>query len=301
MKTGGGTSWYIAQIMRPFCAIAVNVFVLISGYWGIKLKWEKLFSLNSMVTFYSLIFLAVSLILGVHSFSLRKDWMQFIPVLTKQYWFITVYFALCILSPFLNLLVEHLEKHVFQKLLLACFGLFIIWPSCAFILNFPAVTEDAGYGIVNFMFLYLLGRYLRLYFALQIRRIWYLIGYVVSMSFCALFHILYSYLLGFSYDSLLSYNTIFVFMGAVFLFLYFCQINIKSNIINTLAIGCLAVYVLHDNSLFSEYFFIKVCHINEFQGLNYIVLLFIIPVLIYLCCWLIEKVRINLFSFIKLN
>lgn len=297
----GDTSWYIAQIVKPFCAIAVNVFVLISGYWGIKLKWRKLNSLNSMVTFYSLMFLVVSLLLGIHSFSMGEDWMQLVPVLTKQYWFITVYFALCLLSPFLNLLVSYLGKNDFQKLLLTGFGLFIILPTFSLILNFQDITRDSGYGIVNFMFLYLLGRYMRLYGIVEIRRVWYLISYVVSMLFCALFQIVYSYLLGFSFDSLISYNTIFVFWGSVSLFLYFSRFKFKSSVVNTLAVGCLAVYVLHLHPLFYEYFFADLLHIKEYQGIDYIFLLIFVPIPIYLCCWLIERVRTNIFSIVKLE
>lgn len=49
----GTSSWYIGQFVYPFVIVAVDVFVLISGYFGIKLKVSKLLRLNTMVTFYS--------------------------------------------------------------------------------------------------------------------------------------------------------------------------------------------------------------------------------------------------------
>ena len=48
--TVGDSSWYIKQIFTPFCTVAVNIFVLISGYFGIKLNTKKIWSLNCMVT-----------------------------------------------------------------------------------------------------------------------------------------------------------------------------------------------------------------------------------------------------------
>lgn len=154
-------SWYIGYAIYPFCVVAVDVFVLISGWFGIKLYYKKLLGINWMVTFYAVIILLFSLALGYKALNLRTDWMPFIPIITKQYWFITVYIVLCLISPFLNKLVEILDKRTFQKLLLILFVLFSLLPSAAFVFNFKSVTEDAGYGIVNFMFLYLLGRYLR--------------------------------------------------------------------------------------------------------------------------------------------
>lgn len=290
------SSWYINQIIRPFCAVAVNTFVLISGYFGIKLKFRKLLAINNMVTFYSVAFLVLSVYIGIHNISLSKDWMQFLPVLTKQYWFITVYFVLCLLSPFLNILVEHLEKNQYEKLLLICFGVFVALPTIGFITNFPSITSDSGYGIVSFVFLYLLGRYLRLYYRINVKRHWYLLGYILSMGVCSVFQILYSRVLGFSFDALTSYDTIFVFIGAICLFMYFSKLTFSSKLVNFLSVGCLAVYVIHLHPLFYEYLFSNVLCVKDFVGLRYLMLLIIAPCLIYLCSILIEQIRSHVFS-----
>lgn len=297
----GDSSWCINQVTRPFCAVAVNVFVLISGYFGIKYNFRKLLSLNWMVTFYSIVFLAISMYLEIHTFSPMIDWMQFLPVVTKQYWFITIYFVLCIISPYLNLLVEHLDVTKYRKMLLLGCGLFVILPTCGFVLNFRSITEDAGYGIVNFIFLYLLGRYLRLYYTPIINKFWYLTGYVIGMASCGMFQMVFSELLGFSYDSLISYDTLFVFFGALCLFLFFSKIEFKNLLVNNMAKGCLVVYIIHLHPLFYEYFFNNILNVKSYVGVDYIVLLIIAPCLIYLCCILIEKCRSNIFMILKLT
>ena len=287
-------SWYINQIIQPFCAVAVNTFVLISGYFGVRLKFRKLLSMNNMVSFYSLIFLILVVCLGIHPITISKDWMQFFPVITKQYWFITVYFTLCLLSPALNILVEYLEKKQYERLLLTCFLCFVILPTVGFITNFESITSDSGFGIVNFCFLYLLGRYLHIYYSKKISSYWYLLGYIFSMSLCSLFQILYSKILGFSFNALISYDTIFVFVGAVCLFLFFSELKFSSRYINILSANCLAVYVIHLHPLFYEYFFANVIGVEKYVGMQYILLLIIAPCLIYLACIMIDKFRSSL-------
>lgn len=290
----GDSSWYIKQVVNPFCTVAVNVFVLISGYFGIKLNTKKFWKLNWMVTFYCVAFLLMGNAMGFHGFEARKDWMQFVPVVTKQYWFITVYFALCLFSPFLNKLVEVLEKEVYKKLLLTCFALFVVLPTFAVILNFKTITLDSGYGLINFMFLYLLGRYIRLHFTPTWSKYKYLLAYFCSMSIMAAFQILYSKLLGFDFDALISYDTLFTFTGAVCLFLYFLQLRFTSKIINTLAAPCLAVYVIHINPIIFRPLFEDVLHVNSYYGINYIACLVLLPFVIYITCAVLESIRITI-------
>lgn len=288
----GDSSWYIKQVVNPFCTVAVNVFVLISGYFGIKQNKKKLWKLIWMVTFYCAVFLCLSLYLGIHQLSIMKDWMQLVPVVTKQYWFITVYFALCLVSPFLNKLVEVLEKEMYKKLLLTCFALFVVLPTFAVILNFKTITLDSGYGLINFMFLYLLGRYIRLHYTPSWNK--YLFAYFCSMSVMAAFQILYSKLLGFDFDALISYDTLFTFTGAVSLFFFFQQLGFTSKIINALAAPCLAVYVIHINPIIFRPLFENVLHVNSYYGMNYIASLVLFPFVIYITCAILESLRIKI-------
>lgn len=277
----GDFSWYIKQLVRPFCSVAVNVFILISGYFGINLAIKKLMLLNWMVTFYCIAFLYLGCSLGIHSFTPRKDWMYLVPVFTRQYWFITVYFALCLMSPFLNNLVEVLDKDRYKRLLLTCFGLFVILPTFAVVLGFKSITLDSGYGLINFMFLYMLGRYLKLHFVAHRSKYVYIFAYIGLMSVMAAFQIYYSKLLGFDFDALISYDTIFIFTGSVFLFMYFMQLNVTCKIVNVLAVPCFAVYVIHMNPIFFHYFSEVVLHTAAYNCVAYFVCLIIYPIILY--------------------
>lgn len=79
----------------------VIIFVLISGYFGIKLRIKTLVSLVLQVVFYSLILT----LLGVYVFKIGYTIdiiKSLLPLSGNFYWFMTVYIELFVLSPFIN-------------------------------------------------------------------------------------------------------------------------------------------------------------------------------------------------------
>ena len=82
-----------------------------------------------------------------------------IPVISRYYWFISCYFFLCFLTPFLNQIPEKLSKENFEKLLAVLLLLFSVIPTFGFF----EIMQDGGKGLVHMVMIYLLGRYLALY------------------------------------------------------------------------------------------------------------------------------------------
>ena len=113
----GTTEYYIGNILRSFFMVSVNCFVLISGYFGIKLNYKKLMKMLIQVLFYSIFIYLITIIFGIHTIELKKDILLFIPIISKRYWFITIYFVLCIISPILNLIISNIDKDQFKKIL----------------------------------------------------------------------------------------------------------------------------------------------------------------------------------------
>ena len=95
------SNWLWANIIDSICYPAVNIFILISGYFGIRLSLEKVLKLDIPVIFYSVV---LFLILG--SFSLGGTLTATFPILSKEYWFLTSYFLLMLVSPLLNAIIE---------------------------------------------------------------------------------------------------------------------------------------------------------------------------------------------------
>lgn len=293
-------NWIINEGLRPFFMCAVNTFVLISGYFGIKLKAKKMWQMNDMVTFYSVILFVIACVWDGHTLDIRKDILFLAPVLTKKYWFITEYFALCLLSPVLNLIAEKADKAFLRHSVLVGISLFVGVPTLAYLLNFEAITEDAGYGIVNFSLLYLIGRYIKFYDPFsKLTSNKCMIAFFGANAACGLFQILYSIILGFSFTSFLSYNTIFCFIASISIFSYFQKIYIPSNAsINWLSSFCLCSYVIHLHPCIFNWVFDRILHIPDMQGWLYLSSVFILPIGVYLVCIVIETLRRYIFKIV---
>lgn len=94
--------WMVQEILRIFSIVAVNVFVLISGYYlsgkatditkpSIKNNYKRLFPLWIQVEMYSVCIYLVLTLLPIFdiSFSVKRLIYQACPLLTNQYWFFT--------------------------------------------------------------------------------------------------------------------------------------------------------------------------------------------------------------------
>lgn len=80
-------------IMNAFVIVSVNVFFLISGYFGIKLRTQKIKKLLEEVLFYSVAIYAVCRLLGAEKLTL-KNILKYTIFSINNYWFVIVYLAL---------------------------------------------------------------------------------------------------------------------------------------------------------------------------------------------------------------
>lgn len=287
----GTTDYYITNIVRSFCMISVNTFILLSGYFGIKLKADKLIKLDLRVVFYTWIIFVVSIILKIHEINIIKDVLLIFPIITKQYWFITMYFVLCIISPFLNKFLHSLSKQELKTFLIISFVLFYVISTFCYLVNAEQIIYDAGYGIVNFVCLYSIGHYLKNYYEDKYSSKVYLIIYIISSLFTFLSNDIITKIMGFYFNSFISYNTVFTLLGSISLFMVFKNLTIKNiKIINRIASKCLIVYILHLNPTISKYLFEDILKVNEFTGIKLILGLIIIPFIIYTISYVMDVI-----------
>lgn len=297
----GTINYYIGNIIRSFCIVSVNCFVLISGYFGIKFNIKKIIKLDLTVIFYTIILFLISIIFGIHTISFKNDIVLLLPILTKRYWFITIYILLCFLSPILNLIVSILKKEQYKKFLLFLIVVFYILPILSYLLNAPTITMDSGYGIINFICLYFIGRYINLYYEDNWKPSKYLVVYIVCSILIFLFNHLFTKIFGFYFNSFLSYDTLFVLISSIMLFLFFKNISISSKVINTLAEGCFAVYIIHMNPTLSKYIFIDILNVKKYHGLNYILAICIMPIVMFLLLTIVELIRLKILGTFENN
>lgn len=304
----GSINYILAFCLKSFTLFAVNCYVLISGYFLIKSKFriKKLLLLTAQILFYSLLIYLLLAATGCIPFSLKNLLFSFFPILTRRYWFVTIYIGMYLLSPFANKLIESLTQRQHALCILLLFLLFSVWPNIFYSLD--PLDAGGGHGIAWFLTLYMIAAYLRLYYTPQKGQGKKLLAcYLLMVIIPPLFKIVYTSLFnrislnlaGPSPDLLYEYHSIPVLVASVSLFMAFLHLKIKSSffskIIIFLAPLTFGVYLIHDNAYLRPVLW-DLLKVSSFANNWYMVFLALfITVAIYLCCSLIEKLRCLLF------
>lgn len=103
--------------------------------------------------------------------------------------------------------------------------MFYFIATICFLINANQIVMDAGYGIVNFVYLYCFGYYIRNYYDDTHNTILYIGIYFFACSGTYIVNLIMSEIVGFYFDSMISYNTIFTLSGSVGLFMWFKQLH----------------------------------------------------------------------------
>lgn len=147
-------STWACLFVESISIVAVNSFIFISGWYGIKVTWHKLFYLLFQIYF---------AIFFVYLFF--YDETTFSPILLldslflKKYWFIQCYLILLAFSPILNKFIETTAPNSFRNVLVTLIVIQVIWGWLPYASN--EGWYDYGYSPLPFFFLYFLARYIR--------------------------------------------------------------------------------------------------------------------------------------------
>lgn len=213
----------------------VTCFILISGYFGIRFDLSKLIRLDLMIIFFT-----VCGTVAVGDFGLKSLIKACIPVISRRYWFISCYFALCVLVPFLNRIPEKLSKERFRQLLFVLLFLFCLIPT----LTTYDIMQDAGKGLMHFVMIYLTGRYLCLWHPGRHYPARLLSGIALSLLFVFCADLLLTLRSGVLYSTFSRDCSLFTIAAAVLIVLLFKELHFSSRLINRAAKSVLAIYVL---------------------------------------------------------
>lgn len=243
----------IVAIMTVLCYPAVNTYILITGYYSYTahknshsvIKSLSLLWLSAM--FFSIVGYFVSIVGFNAQFQMLELLKRFFPVIRGVWWFYTVYFALMLISPFLNKMIdsmlvgEHKLLLFILILLLSVFPVFVDWKG--------QLGSNYGYSLIWFIALYLVGAYLKRAKALQFKNKFVLngvIGYIVSSFIMLLWPKLFGLL---EIESTVSmYNSVFCLAQAICLFVFFGNIRLPKIIekyVMYISSVMLSSYLLH--------------------------------------------------------
>lgn len=222
------------MIISATVIICVNMFVIISGYFGIRLK---LISILKLIIYLALIYVPLYFVKSVndHEFVLN-DLIERCLVISYAGYFIQCYFMLMILSPVLNSFIEKYHRGSL-KWVLVFWGL-EFWFSC--IMDIEGLGYNRGYSVIHFVLMYMIARCIKLYEEdIKKMKLWiWVLGYLLSTIIIVLSHIIG---LNWCWD----YSNPLVVFSSVSSFLPFLYCTYYNKFINWIASGTLAVYIIH--------------------------------------------------------
>ena len=265
---------HIWWLINGFCNVAVNAYVLISGYFLVEAKWRvsKLVKLVCQVLFYSIIVGAIMYLLGnvlqvpaivsayeraaeIRAYDLTR-WLNIIlPIEYEHYWFATAYVVMYMLSPVLAVAIKELPQKQLKAVIIALLCFFCIPKS---INPYLIPTDSYGYDFGWFICLFLIAGYIRCYgISFFNSKAKALAVYIVSTlanwgicaatgAFCRSTGKLEYYM-----DMTYAYNYILVLVSSVALFYAWTYVEIKegkfADVVCRIAPFTFGVYLLHEN------------------------------------------------------
>ena len=282
-----GINHVILSVLESVFISAVNIFVLISGYFMSKSQKRNIIKplqLIVQVIIFSEAAYLIKCAAGSAVLSLKSLFSHLIPC----NYFVILYVALYFISPFLNIIMDKLNKKQSGVFVLMLTVIFSLWNTCVDFLELLTGREwqglstigiegsQSGYTIVNFVLMYLIGSYIRKYYTEKeslgtAKLILVLAGVVAVLT--AWQHL--------DSNSALSYFNPLVIMEAVIVFLLFLKIRMQSRIINTFSGATFSVFLLHTHLL-------PYLKIERFvTGNPFLMILHVIlsSILIYIACW----------------
>ena len=233
----------IYQAMMLPLHIGVHLFVLISGYFGINSTIRGGVRLLTKIAVYAIpINVAIHLIEGQGFSTIVKD---FLIISHTPYWFMATYFYLYLCAPILNFCFEKLNVR-------RLYYLIGVLGFLSFYLGVLGKDESlcGGKNIVNFAFLYMVGRMIYKY-----RTIWHHFSYwkliIIYLSLNGIVVGLYLLnnpsIIMVLWNAMYYYCSIGLLFNAILVFFIVGKKTFRSSIINGIGGSVFAIYLIHGN------------------------------------------------------
>ena len=292
-------SW-LSYWVEAFAIVCVDLFVLLSGYFGIVWRFKSLGAYLFQVLFF-----AAGICLAYYAaVRIPPPLTLLSPSSWPGYWFAVHYFLLYLIAPVLNLLVDRCSRRGLQILLLL---FFLVQTYCWYTDDLLFLFKN-GYSVVSFVGLYLFARYIRLYAPRwsRNRRGGYLAVYAASAAFTVGCVWLSSRLVDTdifvsAIGKFFDYNAPIVIVGTVALFLFFTKIEMRPHPgINRIAASAFAVYLLHCHPLLLPCYTGLIVSLRE-QVANpvfFVVMTMCALALVFTVATGIDRIRILLWQFV---
>lgn len=294
---------FLRFFTQSLSIVCVDVFVMISGWFGINARKSGVFKLLYQYAFFViLLFVAAELLRGN-----GIPWLTIGDhlILSPDFWFFKAYLLLYFLAPVLNAFVRTASPRLQLNVLIGFFAFQTLYDWCGH--SLPYI--DGGYSPVSFIGLYLLMRYIRLQQPkwTKWRKNTYLLLFLTSVLFVALSVFVFVYVCPSDrFNSIFSYKmsryvSPLVIAESLCLILFFSKLRLESKFVNWLGASCFAVYLMHTSPAICESLY-QATVIRLYESLSlgaYYPILLVGLVAVFLVCVAIDQLRIWSYKFLS--
>ncbi len=317
LENSHGTTHFVLYIILAICIVHVNSFILVTGYFQCKskLKLTKVIQLNNSIWFYTVSIVLFFIIVKGNTFNSIELLKTFLPISYNDYWFLTNYLILYLISPILNTVINNIDEKKFKRIIVLLLFIDSILPTLT---NSSFFNVTLGYSLYHFIFLYFVGAFLRNYpiedwyifkktskKALQLISlfIFFLMAFIniinqsASKELLNMHPIIAEVGIIFS-NSFIAYNNPLVIIQTIAFFVFFSTLNLKNTFINYISTATIGIYLIHDNNNIRNVLY----KFLGFNGNNYSVIILVkilgCAILIFISCLIIELIRKFIFKLI---
>lgn len=295
----------VLSLMNSFVIVAVNIFFLISGYFGIRLSIKKIINLIINIIFYCLGIYLILVIIGKETLSITSVFKYSIYSII-QYWFMTAYIILMFISPYINeylLLIKNNTKR-YNYFLIVLFGILCVY---GFIIKDEIVSVRNGYSVIYALYLYIIGNYIKTnFFVDKFNKSQYICTYILmailNFGLVGILLLINKSILAWK---MFSYNNPIILIESIALFMFFIKLECKSSFlqyIGSFGKNTLAVYLIHSMPLLITYrFYILKEYLLVEPIYFYPIGIMLYCFILYIVCLFIDRLKSKIFNMILIN
>lgn len=290
----------ISLFLEVVAYSAVDIFGIISGYVMSsrkKVKYSNLIIFWLEVVFYGV---AITTMFNIYDSSIIKssDYVKaLMPISYKYYWYITAYFGMMIISPFILNSTENISKNFARKALIVIILVFSIIETL-----FKVFQLNNGYSTLWLIILFIIGILIRKS-ELNFKKSHILSGIIILTIFTwyyCIFGLESNGLININKFMFLSYVSPTILTTAILYLLFFENIkfnNHTNKVIKYFSTSSLSIYLLNDNPIIRlnviSGHFVKYYEKGE---IYMIIQILIFTFIFIVASILIDKIRIFIFE-----
>ncbi len=260
---------FAAEVLFVPTVLAVDGFLAISGWYGLRFNWRKAGALWGLHVFYGLLYMLALAVLAWLGYDVR------VHLSLGASWFIPVYLALMAVSPLINSGLEDLARQG-RRALWGAYLPFMVLMALSWL---PKVGVYLGFSVRGWgshmfgqaLFVYVTLRVLRLSGLgerLSKRQVWLLLGLFGGLfAVCAVSGMFLLWMKKgaytcYAFSGLLGYNALPVVFCAAASLLLFTRLRVPAWLARTASFigpSLFAIYILHNANLTGRHVWLPLC------------------------------------------